>query len=358
VRVTTAPRRGAVLVLSLLLTPMVTIIALVGVEYVALWTVRHQLVIATDAAALAAASARARAGDDAAHLACVDFLEANLPAEVADTGVCELLPSDETVAADLRGMVRVSVRSEPPLMLALGLFGSGPTVEVTSAARAGRPLAVSGVRPFALCRDALLPTDTSRTLLDVWEADGYREDVVYGPIKVNVQCGQPDDTVLAAPANLQPALWQDRSGSNQQIASLFASGSDLPVRLCQPVVQEQPWQNNADDQFREGLQVDATPPAQPYTVPIALYALMSPAEEAECFATTGLAPASSGLRVVGFVGMTVVEAAGNGRPNFYVRVKLHRLTVSGVCCDFTSRPDPTGVIVSVLCDPDRGCTSR
>ncbi|MEY3020203.1 MAG: hypothetical protein RLZZ272_1187, partial [Actinomycetota bacterium] len=130
-------------VMVALLLPLVVALAGLGINSASLWTERRRLTLATDAAALGAASVRATGGTAGdVDAACRDLLARNHSAEVAGSATC----AEE-------GPRAVRVTAAAPATLVLVPDGRRPdaTVSSVSLAEGGSPVGVVGARPMAIC---------------------------------------------------------------------------------------------------------------------------------------------------------------------------------------------------------------
>jgi Flp pilus assembly protein TadG len=135
--------RGAVAVIIAIVLVLIMSMAAFALDTGNGWQTRRQLIVATDAAALAAAATYAEGGDGCAGVPST-FVSANVPA--ASVTSCTFTNVEP-------GKGYVTVQAKTPLHYSFaGVMGFGDRdVHSSTTAAFGLPLAVTGLRPLALC---------------------------------------------------------------------------------------------------------------------------------------------------------------------------------------------------------------
>ena len=312
-----------------LLLPMVVALAGLGINHASLWTERRRLTLATDAAALAAASVRVTGGSAAAiDATCRDLLTRNHSPAAAAAATC---------AVEGTRAVRVTASAPAPLFLVPDGLGLDASVSAASLAEGGSPAGIVGSRPMAICNRAPALVD--------WRT--RRDPNVRYTIRANDAC--PGSERVRNPSDahrlIEKAISAADAGNNEStLNALMARGTDYELELCDPLGTRENWTSANQG----GL-----PAAVGTTFPVAIYGYSGfPLLEGP---VAGCGNASSGGRtlfpVIGFVGMRVHAASVSGSTATFT-VSFLELDVSGSCC---SRFDLPGTKVVHLCDPVAGC---
>lgn len=169
----TSDERGAVLPFAAL---VITVLLGAGALTVDLgngWQMRRNLIVSTDAAALAAAQEYATGGVGCNALAA-SYVAANMAS--ATMMNCQHLYSSGI------GRVRVDAAVRAPAFFAPAIGLGGFDVESTTVVRYGAPTSVTGLRPFALCSEA-------SPQFSAWLADPMTTSA---PIFISLDGSNPD----------------------------------------------------------------------------------------------------------------------------------------------------------------------
>jgi len=302
-----------------LLLPMVVALAGIGINHASLWTERRRLTLATDAAALGAASVLATGGTESAMVAtCRDLLLRNHSAAVAGAATCEVEGSRA---------VRVSAAASAPLFLVPDGLGFDASVSAVSLAEGGSPVGIVGSRPMAICTRA--PASVRYTI--------SANDWCPGSERLR----STSDYHRLIEKAIRPA---DAENDGSALSSLMARGTDAPLALCDPLGTREGWSSSDRDAVRAAVG---------NTFPVAIYGYSGfPLLEGP---VAGCGNASSGGRtlypVIGFIGMRLHGVSISGSTASFT-VSFLELDVTGGCC---SRFDLPGTKVVHLCEPTAGC---
>ncbi len=312
--------RGAVVVIVALVAIVLFGAAAYAIDSGNLWQTRRNMVTATDAGALAAASKFA-VGQDGCSVA-PQFLTANRSDATLDA--CN--PSTTNTDG---GYVTVSGHTNVPLSFA-GVFGmTNKQVNSATSARWGIPSSATGLRPIALCI-------TSTPALEQWlNLPSGPTGPTTTPITITLSNSQPDsckDSSGNVAGNWGLAFGSGNN-SNSDTVNWLANGYSTPVSIGDDI-------HANTGAFSGSLQS----------------ALQSLVDNHTWFAlpvfdrVDGLNGNNASYHVVAFAFVQLVSYDVSGtQANRYITVNLDRGVIQGECCG--SGPD-TGTRVVRICDVD------
>ena len=272
-----------------------------------IWQERRQLVSATDAAAVAAAQDEAL-GINGCEASAGVYVLANAPEAVLTS----------CVAAGSGSGGQVSVAAEVTVVHALAkVLGRDQTiVRASSTAQYGKPAALLGLRPFALCAEApgfLAWQASSHSTTDIFR-------IYYGKTS-------PDDCGGPAPGNWGLIDYNGGANSNSELKNWVQNGY--------PGVVSAPNWNSGD------------PGAFSNTLPISN--IVGTTIQLPIYDDYNESPgAGAQFNIVGFVSVRITGYNATGPDaSRYLDVQFLTAVASGVCCD--DGTTDTGLRVVTLC---------
>lgn len=342
---------GAMALLVILLLPILLAVLGLTASFGSLWAERRELLTATDAGALAGASAYVETQDlVAAKQVCETTAATNRSTTTSITCLVAEVPSE--AAVEVRA---VASAPAPTFMLSLasvyaGGSGSGPSgsdVSAVSVARAGLPWAISGARPVAVCLHSAQFAE--------WAADP--EEPYTFTVGLNDRCVTDAAELAALPSRVRRVRVFQRAGSIADISfntnrfnTDFGQGLNALAHLCDNIDTGQTWTENAEDVFFANR--DRPFAALVYAIRPAPFNAGSGSGEDE-MSCTGVGPQVDTI-IVGFVGLTVKDVA-IGSQDRLVTLEMRQLNSSGVFPPPGSTPINPGVSIVKLCHPTLGC---
>jgi Flp pilus assembly protein TadG len=209
--------RGAVAVMVAIVLVLIMAMAAFALDTGDGWQSRRHLIVATDAAALAAAETYAENGDGCADVPQT-FVSANLPGAIVTS-------CDYTSVGPGAGYVTVQAKFNVDYSFA-GIMGfDDRDVHSSTTAAFGLAEALSGLRPLALC--------SATSAFESWLASGK---VTPFTIRITYAKESPDDCGANVPGNWGVLDYDGGANSNDDTMNWVENGYPEPVDI--PSVQD------------------------------------------------------------------------------------------------------------------------